>query len=1289
MEDLVRQLNEFAAYTSPTYRRFLERRAGAPEAPDAELLSVVALFADISGFSALAATLGAAGPGGAEQLSILLNQRFGRLVDLVHEHGGELVDFAGDAAIAFWPAEQPHAAHRAAACGLAIRDALEAEKTGGIAIRLRVGIGAGAVLSALVGGSEGRWHTLMAGEAWSEMLRADAVAQPGQVVLAGSVTRLLPLPGTGETLPAGCFRLDTLPPGPPPHVRQMRPDPSAAALSAGIPRAVRQRIDAGQQHWLAEFLTVSTLFVNVPELAYEDLAELDRLQRVTTAIQQVVHRFGGSVNRLLADDKGTVLIAAWGVPLHSYEDNAVRAVLAALALRESLQRLGVRAPMGITTGRAFAGTVGNARRRQYALVGDDINLAARLMQHAGHAILCDTATRTAARARVAFGASSRLRVKGRDVPVDVAAALGARERASGTAIIGRHAEQRVLTDALTDLASNGASGVLVIKGEPGIGKSALLSVFLRRAQSSRVRVLAGASESIDQLSPYRAWRGVFDSLLGLDGDDDAEQRRRRVTELIGVDPVARYLPLVSDALGLGLAPSELTSTMSDNARTEGAHSLLVRLFECAAGGDPVAFVLEDAHWMDSFSWSLALALHRNSSPKLLVVVLRPLSPEDMTADARRLIAHEETRTIDLTVLSGDEALALACRRLDVDALPDAVAALIRTRGEGHPLFTEQLVRSLVERGVIQVEHHECRASPDFVIPEFPETVQGLIRSRIDLLSAGEQLTLKVASVLGQAIDRAGVAAVHPVLGSGDIEPQLARMAGLDLLEESETGHATGTGSGMARSYAFKHAIIREVAYGTLALAQRRELHQAAAEWYERSLSDRTHVYVVLASHWSEAGVLDKALDYLDLACVQAQSAGNYRETVTLATQALAIAERAPGLATPVRCAAWLRRAGQASHSLGRLGDARTYLERAAALLGSPIPATPSRQAAGMLASALGLWMRSAARRRRLEPADADHARLYEAATIVNAASPIYYTQRDTLRTAYALVRLLDLADRLAPTDLLAKASAEIAFLWGYVGVHRKADRLFERGLALAEMLRLPRSSARILFSWSVFDLGRGAFAQGTARVRRSVAIYRELGEHHLRRDSELVEAYLGTFTDDWDNAAARYQRMLAESSESDSLVHVAWACSGLAKIRFHQGRFPEALEFISVGLPAARDSNDNVTEMVLLARRAAARTRTGDLPGAAEDVEAVAAATDPKATPSAFLLTESYVSLADAALTLAVTSAAREEMLRAAARACAALDRSARVFSAVKPAARHWRALLAEVSRSPVTPRAR
>ena len=205
---------------------------------------------------------------------------------------------------------------------------------------------------------------------------------------------------------------------------QVLPAEVETALRAYIPGAILARLAAGQSGWLAELRRVTVLFINLPDLTYS--TSLDQAQAVMQALQTALYRYEGSLNRIGVDDKGPMLLAALGLPPLAHEDDAVRGVQAALAMQAALRGLGWRCAIGITTGRAFCGSVGNAARREYTMMGDMVNLAARLMQAAAAtttndgpttndqraqpfvvrrgrwSILCDEATYQAAQSQIAF-----------------------------------------------------------------------------------------------------------------------------------------------------------------------------------------------------------------------------------------------------------------------------------------------------------------------------------------------------------------------------------------------------------------------------------------------------------------------------------------------------------------------------------------------------------------------------------------------------------------------------------------------------------------------------------------------------------------------------------------------------------------------------------------------------------------------------------------------------------------------------------------------------------------------
>jgi predicted ATPase len=370
-----------------------------------------------------------------------------------------------------------------------------------------------------------------------------------------------------------------------------------------------------------------------------------------------------------------------------------------------------------------------------------------------------------------------------------------------------------------------------------------------------VLVLHGAADAIESATPYFAWREVFAQLLGVAALDDREARRAEVERRL--DPeLVNQAPLLEAVLTLGIPDTPETAELSGQMRANATRDLLLTILERAAATELTCVVLEDAHWLDAASWSLALGVSRRIVSLQLTLTARPIA-DPQPRELALLQSGPQCTTLVLEPLAADDTLALVCRRLGASALRPEIETLIRTRAGGHPFFAEELASALRDSGVIEVLDGVCRLArgvdPDALA--FPDTLQGLVTARIDLLAPQEQLALKVASVIGTAFAVRVLRDVHPVredLGRLESSIEELRRADLTVLETPAPDLA----------YAFKHIITREVAYNLMLFMQRRQLHHAVAEWHERVHGDeRPELFAVLAHHWSHAGVVEKAIAY--------------------------------------------------------------------------------------------------------------------------------------------------------------------------------------------------------------------------------------------------------------------------------------------------------------------------------------------------------------------------------------------------------------------------------------------
>lgn len=965
------------------------RTAVNPEpvrSPAAESFPATVLFADISGFTGITEQLASQGPAGVEELTRVLNAYFEQLIAIITASGGDVVKFAGDALLAIWPvefgelggsvvlhpkagAQGEKAVHRlsstvntslaaatrlAAQCSLAVQATLRDYRVGNeVRLSLHIGIGAGEVFALHVGGVFGRWEFLVAGTPLTQMSTAEQQANSGQVVLSPEAWALVEADCVGKPMAGGCVQLQAVLSPPPlsrlsltPSVANLPPE-AETALRAYIPGAILSRLLAGQSDWLAELRRITVLFINLPGLDCTSPTALERVQTIMHAMQTAVYRYEGSINKLLVDDKGTTLVAALGLPPLAHEDDAARGILSALDIRAKLCELEQPAAIGVATGRVFCGSVGSRARREYTVMGEAVNLAARLMKAAPSDILCDEATYQAAKGQLVFEILPSIFVKGKTEPVPVFRPTLGKEgglisrltvRDSQQPLVGRSKELWQLAEQVQALVRGGSGGIAFVEGEAGIGKSRLVNELRKLAWSLGGISFAGAGDTIEKTTFYRAWRGVFSQLLDLEILWNPVDRQRHVLNLLELEPqLLPHAPLLNAVLPLDLPESTFTRSLKGKARALAIRTLLLQLLQVSARRSPKLIILEDAHWFDTASWALLQAAYQSVQPALFLVTTRPMPapPEEYSQLIQKAVR------LQLELLSPEETVRLVCQRLGVSTLPEPALQLIRNKAQGNPFFSEELAFSLQEKGLIVISEGEGRLAPgveDFSKIAVPDTVQGVVASRIDRLTPAQQLVLKVASAIGRVFEERTLRDVYPIIMDREqLAEALQALEKLDIVrllrlstvsQKSDKGSLIGRGmnpeafnakvenptriaepeeqtgevenlrvpsrSDIPKIYIFKHAITQEVAYNLMPFAQRRQLHRAVAQWYEYTYaSDLTPFYPLLAHHWrltieepAFSETSQTALSYLEKAGHQALRSFTNAEAANFFSEAL-------------------------------------------------------------------------------------------------------------------------------------------------------------------------------------------------------------------------------------------------------------------------------------------------------------------------------------------------------------------------------------------------------------------
>ncbi len=1139
-----------------------------PEEPQADGFPAALLLVDITGFTALTEAAVRAGTAGTERLARSLNTFLARIIVIVADHGGDVAKIVGDALLPMWPAVTEDLAtvtQRAALCGLAIVAELGELELEGVHLSLKVGLCAGEIAAAHVGGLDGRWLFLVTGDGVSQLSEFDRYLATGAVIASPQAWAALGGRLIGQPLDGGRVRVDSsremLVPRP---LGTLTLSPESEAVVRGyVPEVCLARLDAGQADWLAELRRTTVVFAGVRGVAGTTPDTVLVLDRVARAAQRVLRRYDGWLKEITTDDKGTMIVAVFGVAPFTHEDDPARAVQVALALHAEIRDLGLSAGVGIATGLALCGPVGNATRRDFAVLGGHVNLAARLVQAAADDwVLCDTTTRDATPTGRSFEQLPAFVLKGMAAPIDVYRVSPGGQKTDRaqqptdrrSAIVDRTGELATVLAAL-DAATTGTGSLVVIEGEPGIGKSRLLEELARHAQSAGVRPLVGLAAEIEASTPYHAWRTVFEGLLGIYAGTELDDRRRLVLESLSSDESMTMLaPLLSTILSTDFEDNEITSQLSGAVRADNTNDLLLRLLGRDVAARPTMVVLEDAHWLDSASWSLVLRARRTIAPLLLVLTMRPIV--DAAADPLGTLRDEAT-TLHLGRLSTDDAITLVKERTGATRITEPVAAIIRQRAEGNPLFIEQLTYAMRDAGQIVVDSGQVGVAPgvgDLETSITPDTVQRVITSRLDQLPPGEAMTAKVASVIGQRFALRTLTEIYPLpTDRSTLLGHLDTLSRLDLV--------VPTPLAAEPTYEFGHVITQEVAYNLMLASQSRELHRSLAEWYERTYAaDLSPYHVFLAFHWRKAGVPSRAIDHLELAGVQALQTFANEETIAVLEEALSLQAQSDVELDASRRARWSLQLGDAYVNMSRYREGREHLEAGLRLMKRGAPSTRPGQAAAVLWGVLRQLVRRAGLvrgGRQLSPAEQDEfvavCRAYE-----RLAEASYYGQ-ETLLPLYCVIRILNEAEASGIPAEIARGFAGTGALFGIVPMPRVAEWYLRRALDLLSKVDDLTTHEIVRIVVGFYDIGVGKWGLAREQLETVRQIAQRLGDRRRLDDAIGNLAELELLRGSFDAAKGLANELVSNATARNDDRYRAEALAELALSSWQLGDVEPAL----------------------------------------------------------------------------------------------------------------------------------
>ncbi len=896
---------------------------------------------------------------------------------------------------------------------------------------------------------------------------------------------------------------------------------------------------------------VTVLFADLS--GYTAVAEQMDPERVKSLVERCLRRlgeevlrYGGTIDKFIGDN----VMALFGAPV-THEDDPERAVRAALGMQEAMEEINAMLAedhgvsfelrVGINTGEVLAGAVGE----RYTVTGDTVNVASRL-QSAGQlgAVTVGDQTRAATIDTIEYAELPPLTLKGKAQPVPAWQALAPKDhdrqdRFVSIPLVGRSAELELLRSLLGRVVREKHSQLATVVGQAGVGKTRLLEEFESEVrESGAAAVLHGRCLPYGSNLAYWALGEVVRTDAGIVDSDLAQTAWKKLSERFaalspgdGPELVTRRAALVARLIGIEV-PSE--AAVADDSNPEQMRENLfaaVRAgLEARAAGEPLLLVFEDIHWADDGMLDLIEYLSQWARGPLLILCL---SRDDLlerrpdwgggrrggTALLLEPLTTDETHELVLSLVGEDNAVG-----------HEAVAA-VSERAGGNPLFAQEIARRLTESGPAGVK-------------ELPETVQALLAARIDSLEHSERRLVQQAAVVGPEFWVSSLAGVALEEGC-DLEVALRSLEQKAIIESIPSRHMKGE-----REYAFRHVLIRDVAYSMLPKAVRAAKHFEVGVFVEERAGDRAdEVVALLAQHYGKAATLGletgiardrlepmqrKALHFLEAAGDGAALVYSNAEAYThfeFARELRDFGDEQTIARLAEKQADVAARAGRIDAALELWEECIDFQRRQENL-----------ESVGDLHRKIGggLWHKGEGQRAiehyqkginllKDGPPRLELVRLYE------EAAWLYMHTGDNMLAIYAAEKALRLAERLGETKAACRAHGIFGRVFGRIGDTVRARENLERSVELAreadegETIRALRTLGDHLeISDADYEAARTAYGEALAVAER-------IGDLPAKLELQAALATLAMYRADWDEVS-RYLEVAGRLAEDEGLA---------------------------------------------------------------------------------------------------------------------------------------------------------
>jgi len=969
---------------------------------------------------------------------------------------------------------------------------------------------------------------------------------------------------------------------------------SLKRLQRFIPSVVAESVLHDQEGLNGERREIAVLFadaVNFTHLSASLDAEsvFNLINDLLGRLIACVHRYGGLVDKFTGDG----LMAVFGAPV-AHENNAEMAVRAALDMQRAadaftpVAKAQLGAPLeiriGVHSGPAIAGILGTEEQAAYTVIGDTVNMAARLESLATPGdILVSAQVHTRTQPFFEFQTMEATFIKGVDQPIVTYQVTGRRtapEAARGiqgvtSIFLGHEAELAQLRARLDDFVAHRTGQRITVRGEAGMGKSRLVSEWLADVTPDTARIWQGRGLPYVQSISY----GIIRSLLqdAINSYPPGEAWDSRVS--------AALLPFLKQTAGLPLTPKEEMplSTLTPESIKQLTELALREWFIEEARQQPLIIVLDDFHWADDLSRDLlkTLSALTDEVPLIFCVITRPYAdaPFDTTTGAERSLV------VNVNPLTQAQSRELLAHAVDLEGLAESVIDTILTRAEGNPFYIEEFVRMLIEKGLLRLEGAQWRVVSTVALEklEAPTSLRGLMMARVDRLPENLRNVLRDAAVIGLQFDARILESIERHFhGADSVIPFLERLSEAGLLEPRPQINA--------HTYAFRHILTQETIYDSILHVQRPTLHRLVAEALTDLYADTLHDQAeVLAIHYDLARVRDKALAYTLLAGKRARLQFANRKATDYYSRALQLSQHLPHCEKERWQAAM--GLGDVQQHIGEYEDAIAFYQAAL----EEWKEAPLNAQAEMMLKLGRVWIQ----RGDMEEAEAwlqqglaklnesEYAQPQIEAEIRTFMGWISLRRGDLTGAQVRLEKALERINGTPHLDALSSILNRLGAVYYNQGDWERATQSVERALAIRESLGDILGVARSSNNLGILKRNSGDWQSALENYQRGLQILEKIGdiEGIAIAHTNIGNVYIDM--GDWDKAEANLCQSFEIAQRIANPYEIAQAHLNLGRLYLSQQQWEPAQSHLDAAIAlynqaGARGSSSLIDAYLLL-----------------------------------------------------------------------------------------------------------